>query len=206
MKKAKQAAKAPVARTSPASGDKAPASASVAAPQAEKVAAPAPAAVTPAPQQVEAKAQPAAAEKKAPVKRSTPAKKPVASKPAAKPADVKAVEAPAAAAAPVAVEAAAPAQAEVAKKKKKAKVVRDSFTMPETDYAKIAELKKKGLEAGVSIKKSELLRAGLHALEALPIAQLKALLESLEDVKTGRPAAEAKPDAAPAPASRKRSK
>lgn len=76
------------------------------------------------------------------------------------------------------------------KKKKKPKVVRDSFTMPESDYEKIAELKKKSLEAGISIKKSELLRAGLHALEALPIDQLKALLGGVENIKTGRPASE----------------
>lgn len=79
------------------------------------------------------------------------------------------------------------AEVDSGKKKKKVKVVRDSFTMPASDYAKIAELKKKSLEAGVSIKKSELLRAGLHALEALPVAKLKALLSGVENLKTGRP-------------------
>lgn len=73
------------------------------------------------------------------------------------------------------------------KKKKKDKVVRDSFTMPKSDYDKIAELKKKTLEAGVSIKKSELLRAGLLALDAMPITKLKAMLAQVESVKTGRP-------------------
>lgn len=83
------------------------------------------------------------------------------------------------------------------KRKKKPKVVRDSFTMPESDYVKIAELKKKSLEAGISIKKSELLRAGLHALEALPIDQLKALLGDVENIKTGRPASDQSTDTAP---------
>lgn len=77
----------------------------------------------------------------------------------------------------------------VEKTAKKAKVVRDSFTMPEVDYGKLAELKSKCLAAGVSVKKSELLRIGLHMLEALPIARLKAALATLESVKTGRKAA-----------------
>src|SRR5712692_8801527 len=48
----------------------------------------------------------------------------------------------------------------VEKSAKKAKVVRDSFTMPEADHGKLAELKSKCLAAGVSVKKSELLRIG----------------------------------------------
>lgn len=96
--------------------------------------------------------------------------------------------------APLAQAAALPASNVAGKKKKKAKVVRDSFTMPESDYAKIAELKKKSLEAGISIKKGELLRAGLHALEALSIDQLKALLGGVENIKTGRPTTEQSTD------------
>lgn len=83
---------------------------------------------------------------------------------------------------------------EASKKKKKTKVIRDSYTIPESDYAKLAELKKKSLELGIHVKKSELLRAGLHALEALPVARLKTLLGKIENIKTGRPAAE-KPEA-----------
>jgi hypothetical protein len=73
------------------------------------------------------------------------------------------------------------------KKYKKAKVVRDSFTMPEGDYARIAELKRTCLAGGVSVKKSELLRAGLLALAALAPANLLAAIGTLENVKTGRP-------------------
>ena len=73
------------------------------------------------------------------------------------------------------------------KKPKKAKVIRDSFTMPEEDYTKLAVLKKKCLAAGVSVKKSELLRAGVNMLETLPIAKLKGVIAALVDVKTGRP-------------------
>ena len=68
------------------------------------------------------------------------------------------------------------------------KVVRDSFTMPKSDYAKIAALKQKCLEEGVHVKKSELLRAGLLMLEAATVKRLVAAIGELETVKTGRPA------------------
>jgi hypothetical protein len=80
-----------------------------------------------------------------------------------------------------------PAEARGEKKAKKAKVVRDSFTMPESDYGKIAALKKQCLAAGLPVKKSELLRAGLTALSELPMTELAELIGRLENVKTGRP-------------------
>ncbi|CAE6870741.1 hypothetical protein [Paraburkholderia domus] len=86
---------------------------------------------------------------------------------------------------------AAPADAPEAKKAKppkKEKVVRDSFTMPKSDYDKIASLKQTCLDAGVSVKKSELLRAGLMMLVAAAPQRLVAAVSSLETVKTGRPA------------------
>lgn len=73
------------------------------------------------------------------------------------------------------------------KAKQKVKVVRDSFTMPEGEYRKIAEIKESCLKAGLPVKKSEVLRAGLQALASLNTAQLKRLLGSLEKIKTGRP-------------------
>ncbi len=70
----------------------------------------------------------------------------------------------------------------------KAKVVRDSFTMPQADYELIAVLKQKALKAGLQkVKKSELLRAGLQVLDKLSVAQLKRAMASLEKIKTGRP-------------------
>jgi hypothetical protein len=74
------------------------------------------------------------------------------------------------------------------KRTKKEKVVRDSFTMPKSDYEKIAELKQKCLTAGVSVKKSEILRAGLLLLEAAAPKRLLAAVAAVEQVKTGRPA------------------
>ena len=77
-----------------------------------------------------------------------------------------------------------PAKKEIAKKEK---VVRDSFTMPKSDYAKIAALKQKCLDAGISVKKSEVLRAGLLLLEGATSQRLLAAISAVEAVKTGRP-------------------
>lgn len=73
------------------------------------------------------------------------------------------------------------------KNEDKVKVVRDSFTMPQPDYDLIAALKEKAAQAGVHVKKSELLRAGLQALSKLSAAQLKRTISALEKIKTGRP-------------------
>lgn len=75
-------------------------------------------------------------------------------------------------------------------KPKKVKMIRDSFTLPESDYVKLAELKKKCLEAGVHVKKSELMRAGLLSLSKLTNASLLKAIEQVEIIKTGRPAKE----------------
>jgi hypothetical protein len=77
-------------------------------------------------------------------------------------------------------------------KAKKAKLVRDSFTMPETEYAVIASLKKRCLGAGVSAKKSEILRAAIAGLARLSDASVAAAIRRLEVIKTGRPAKAAK--------------
>ena len=73
------------------------------------------------------------------------------------------------------------------KRQKKEKVVRDSFTMPKSEYAKLASLKQKCLDAGVRVKTSELLRAALAMLDDVPPKRLLAAVNGLEAVKTGRP-------------------
>jgi hypothetical protein len=73
------------------------------------------------------------------------------------------------------------------KKEHKKKVVRDSFTMPQSEYQKIADIKATCLKAGMHVKKSEVLRAGLKALAGLNATQLKRALSELEKIKTGRP-------------------
>lgn len=69
----------------------------------------------------------------------------------------------------------------------KMRLVRDSFTMPESDHALIGALKKRLLTQQRPTKKSELLRAGLKALAAMTDVQLKTSVESLAPIKTGRP-------------------
>ncbi|MDP3585603.1 MAG: hypothetical protein Q8R61_10800 [Thiobacillus sp.] len=73
-------------------------------------------------------------------------------------------------------------------KVKKPKLVRDSFTMPEGEYALIAALKKRCLAAGVPAKKSEILRAAVANLAKLSDASVAAALRRLDVIKTGRPA------------------
>lgn len=99
----------------------------------------------------------------------------VAAKPAAKPAvKQSAKETPQAA-------------AKKSRKELKEKVVRDSFTMPQSEYQKIAEIKEGCLKSGLHVKKSEVLRAGLKVLGAMSAAQLKHAIAGLEKIKTGRP-------------------
>ena len=71
---------------------------------------------------------------------------------------------------------------------RKPKLVRDSFTFPAADHARLGELKQRALKSGREIKKSELLRAGLAALVAMPDAAFLAALDRVERIKTGRPA------------------
>ena len=117
-------------------------------------------------------------------RKTTLSAKPVLAK---KPAVVRTTKKP-----PTKVKNAAPSTKEAATlakvvKPKKVKLIRDSFTMPSFDYDLIEALKVKGLGGKTVIKKSELLRAGLHALSRLDSSQLIALVGTLATVKTGRP-------------------
>jgi len=66
-------------------------------------------------------------------------------------------------------------------------LVRDSFTMPEQEYAVLAEVKQACLKAGFEIKKSELLRIGVALVGRLDMATLRQVLDGLPQLKTGRP-------------------
>jgi hypothetical protein len=130
---------------------------------------------------VKAAAKPAAK----PAPKAT-AKPPAA--PAAKPARTAAAK-PAAQAvpAPAGKPVAAP-EAEAGRDKvRKAKLVRDSFTMPEQEYAVLGQVKKACIKAGFEIKKSELLRIGVALISQLDMATLQNVLASLPQLKTGRP-------------------
>lgn len=69
---------------------------------------------------------------------------------------------------------------------RKPKLVRDSFTIPKTEFAAIGALKTRAIALGTSVKKSELLRAGLMALQGMSDMAYKAALSA---VPTLRPVA-----------------
>ena len=73
-------------------------------------------------------------------------------------------------------------------KPKKIKLVRQSFSMPETEYAQIALLKKRIADFGGKARRSELVRAGIAALAAMDNVELTALMARVERIKPGRPA------------------
>ena len=66
-------------------------------------------------------------------------------------------------------------------------MVRDSFTIPKAEYAQIAALKKRAMDLGQEVKKSELLRAGLLLLTSASDATLRKALGNVPTLKTGRP-------------------
>ena len=124
-----------------------------------------------------------------PAKRAAP-KEPV--KPVGRKATAKAPTAPRSSAVkPASPKAAVPASPPPALEKPakapKVRLVRDSFTMPEADFALVATLKERALKNGRAAKKSELLRAGLQLLGQQSPAALVAALERLQPIKTGRP-------------------
>lgn len=123
----------------------------------------------PTPAQTVAAATQAKADKPAKAEKPVKQDKPAKPEKAAKPAKVSKVDAK-------------------PEKTRKPKLVRDSFAMPETEYGRIAELKKRMQALGHPVKKSELLRGGIAALAALNDAELKAVMGRVERIKTGRPA------------------
>lgn len=80
-------------------------------------------------------------------------------------------------------------------KAKKPKLVRDSFTIPKDEYAVIETLKQRCATLAQPVKKSELLRAGLKLLGAMSDASLRAAIQAVPSIKTGRPKAEEAPAA-----------
>jgi hypothetical protein len=132
---------------------------------------------------------PAAAASKAaakPVTVKSSAQKPtLAKKPAAKPTPRKAaVKKPAVKSAKTA----SPSKTVKVEKPKKPKLVRDSFTIPKLEYVVLEALKQRATKLTRSVKKSELLRAGIKALAALSDAAFLSALDRVPAIKTGRPA------------------
>lgn len=72
-------------------------------------------------------------------------------------------------------------------KPKKPKMIRDSFTMPQDEYAHLSAIKERCLKAGVAVKKSEVLRAAVILLSALSDQKVVQAINRLPAIKTGRP-------------------
>ncbi|HSV36850.1 MAG TPA: hypothetical protein VLI46_14910 [Ramlibacter sp.] len=80
------------------------------------------------------------------------------------------------------------AKAAKPEKARKPKLVRDSFTIPKTEYAVLDVLKQRAAKAGTQAKKSEVLRAGIKALAGMDDAAFVAAMGAVPAIKTGRPA------------------
>ena len=90
----------------------------------------------------------------------------------------------------VAVKVAAAPVPEKENKPKKPKLVRDSFTFPKDEYIGIEALKLRAAQLSHPVKKSEILRAGLKALAGMSDTALRAALQAVPAIKTGRPKSE----------------
>lgn len=66
------------------------------------------------------------------------------------------------------------------------KVVRDSFSMIQQDYALIDAIIERCLKKGVKANKSQVLRAGLHALDRTTDKDLVQVFGNLVAVRAGR--------------------
>lgn len=68
-------------------------------------------------------------------------------------------------------------------KDKKPKLVRDSFTIPKLEYLILNQLKQRGSMLGVSVRKNDLIRAGIKVLADMPDA---AFLDAIKSVPATR--------------------
>ena len=77
-------------------------------------------------------------------------------------------------------------KAEKPVKMKKSKLVRDSFTIPKTEYSVLDDLKQRAGKLACPVKKSKLLRAGVKALASMTDAAFLAAVKAVPAIKTGR--------------------
>ncbi len=77
-------------------------------------------------------------------------------------------------------------QAKVAKLVK-TKLIRDSFAIPEGEYAALVAVKKACLKNGLEIKKTELIRIGIALVNNLSVTKVKTAKAKLTPISAGRP-------------------
>jgi hypothetical protein len=121
------------------------------------------------------------------VKSAGPTPKPPARRPRAAAAAKKTATAKSAARAKPAKKSSAKAVPAKPAKAKKEKLVRDSFAIPKAEYSVLDELKSRAIKLARPTKKSELLRAGIKALTAMPEKAFLEALKAVPAIKTGRP-------------------
>ena len=68
----------------------------------------------------------------------------------------------------------------------KIKLVHDSFSMPEGEYALLGQVKKACSTAGIKLKKSELIRIAIGQLSKMSNAKIAAAKSSLTELKPSR--------------------
>lgn len=76
---------------------------------------------------------------------------------------------------------------EVAPVKQKVKLVRDSFSMPKSEYHTLSDLKLRSARLGLLAKKSEILRAGVAVLSKMSDATVAAALDVILSLRTVPP-------------------
>jgi hypothetical protein len=67
-------------------------------------------------------------------------------------------------------------------------MVRDSISIPKTEYLVLEEMKLRAAKLGLPVKKTELIRAGMKALSAMADAAFVVAIRAIPSLKTGRPA------------------
>ena len=70
--------------------------------------------------------------------------------------------------------------------RKKAPVIRDTFSFPDFDYVLLSKLQQRCLQGGHHAPKSEIVRAGLKALMQMKPADLLKAAQAVEKLKPGR--------------------
>ncbi len=68
------------------------------------------------------------------------------------------------------------------------RVIRETFSLPPTDWNLIQTLRDRCLGSGVYVSKSELIRAGLHVLEGLTLPELSSAVATVERLPVGKAA------------------
>lgn len=68
------------------------------------------------------------------------------------------------------------------------KLIRDTFSMPDSDYQLIAEILERSPAMTARSTKSEIIRAGLKVLHTMDDEHLSEVLNQVQRLKTGRPA------------------